>query len=218
MQNKDQRPRLIGGIFIILMGSLTLIQNMVTQDVAIWLWISGLTLSAAIFLWAFTYEKEAWAAAGTYVTGAVALLICLITQANLSERMIPIVVLLGVALPFFAAWWVNRTQWGFLIPAYILIAVIPILFLEKITFLRPEIMPAYVLFAVALPFLSAYYVTRKIGLLAPGGALFFLSIAFFGVSLGLSSQILTIIIPIVFIFVGVYLLLRTNSSEMRQQQ
>jgi MFS family permease len=218
MQNKERRPRLVIGTFIILMGVLSLVQNMLVQDVAAWLWIAGMALSALIFGWAFTYEKEAWSAVGTYVTAAIALLILLVTQIKLADQWVPVVVLLGIALPFVVGWWVDRQKWGLLIPAYVMLAIIPVLFLEETVPSQSEVMPAYVLFAVALPFLVAYIVTRKLGLLVPGGVLLLLSIAFFGVSFGLPSQTLTVLIPLVLIVSGLYLLFRTGSGELKQQQ
>lgn len=218
LQDREQRNRLISGVLIIALGIMALINNMIAGDIAAWIWIIGLALAAVAFGWAYTFDKEAWVAIGAYVTGATAILIFLITKLNLSGLWQPVIVLLGVALPFFAAWWANRKRWGLLIPAYILVAIIPILLISEGGTDEGKLVPAYVMLVIGIPFIIAFFATRKWELLIPGGILAFIGLAFLGTSIGLSEQVLTVIVPVAVIAVGVFMFYTGWSGKTQEQK
>lgn len=215
---KDSRVRLIVGAVIILLGIAALLQNIVANDVATWVWIIALAVSAVIFAWGYTAVKETWAILGTYITGLIALIIFLVTKANVTGNWVPTLVLLGIALPFVVAWWRNRKDWGLLIPAYILTAIVPILWLGENGQNEEKIIPAYVMFVIGLPFLVAYVESHTWPLLLVGGIFVLIALGMLAVGAGLSAQVLTVLVPIVLIAVGAFILLQSWFKQPRKQQ
>ena len=67
--------------------------------------------------------------------------------------------LLSLAIPFYVGFFLNRKQWGWLIPAWFLtiITVIPPL-IDRI---NPDALTALVLYAISLPFLVGYLVDQR---------------------------------------------------------
>ncbi|MBK8025412.1 MAG: hypothetical protein IPK19_29470 [Chloroflexi bacterium] len=204
LQDREQRKRLIWGVLIIALGVMALINNTIAGETAAWMWIVGLAVAAILFVWAYLKDRELYAAIGGYVTGASAVLIFLLTKTGFADDglWIPAVVLLGVALPFFAAWWTHRKEWGFLLVAYILAAVVGVLFVSE----RGALVPAYVMFVIGAPFVVSFVVTHKREPLIPGVILWLLALAFLGTTLGVSEQVFTVVVPLVAIAAGVYLL------------
>jgi len=129
-----------------------------------------------------------------------------------------VVVLLAIALPLVAAWWFDRTRQGLLIPAYILVAVIPILLISETTEKEGDLVPAYVMLVIGIPFIGAYFLTRKWGFLIPGGIMTLIGLAFLGTSVGLSEQVLTVVVPIVLIAIGVFMLFRTWTGQPQKRE
>lgn len=218
LQDREQRNRLIMGVLIIALGAVALITDAIADEVAVWVWIISLALAAVVFIWAYTFDREGWAAVGAYVTGAIAVLIFLVTQVSLTGAWLPVIVLLGVALPFLAVWWADPKKWGFLIPAYVLVAIIPILLISEGAADEGNLIPAYVMLVIGLPFIVAYFITRKWGLLIPGGILSVIGLAFLGASIGLSEQVLTVIVPLALIAGGVYLLYSAWWGKYHEQR
>ncbi len=223
LQDREQRSRIIAGVVIILLGVMALINNAVEPETAAWLWIIVMVVAAVIFGWAYMQEKETWFAIGAYLTGAIALLVFLLTktkldESELSDVWVPAIVLLGIALPFVVAWWVDRTRWGLLIPAYILVAIIPILLISETTEKEGDLVPAYVMLVIGVPFIGAYLLTRKWGFLVPGGIMILIGLAFLGTSVGLSEQVLTVIVPIVLIAIGAFMLFRARTGLPQKRE
>jgi hypothetical protein len=79
------------------------------------------------------------------------------------------VVILAVAgLGVFGIYLTDRSQWGILIPAYVLWAVAGLIALITLNVLQDELVATYVLSAIALPFLVAFLRDReRWGLLTP---------------------------------------------------
>jgi hypothetical protein len=70
-------------------------------------------------------------------------------------------VLAAGGLGAFAAYLTDRSQWGFLIPAYVLWAVAGLIALIMLNVLRDEAIATYVLAAIALPFLVVFLRDRN---------------------------------------------------------
>ncbi|MBL8130293.1 MAG: hypothetical protein JNL42_00420 [Anaerolineae bacterium] len=206
LQDREQRKRLIGGVAIIALGIMALVNTTIGSDAAAWMWIIGLAVAAVVFTWVYMLERELWAVICAYVTGASAVVIFAASQAKLDGFWMPVLVLSGVALPFLAAWWTHRSQWGFLLVAYILAAIIPILFLSERQGDDGGLVPGYTLIVIGLPFIVAYFTTHQRELLIPGGILWFIGLAFLGTGLGLSQQLITVVVPLAVVAIGVYML------------
>lgn len=229
-QTKRQRQLLVAGIVTILIAAIALINNLLDNETTkIWVGIIGMLLVAVTFLWSYLQERETWAAVGIYVGVAIAFFIFYVTQITNSPQLsseamtddvwIPSMALVLVALPFFWTWLMDRGRWGFLIPAYILLAIVPVLLMSNDESLQEYLVPAYVMFAVGLPFVVGYLYMREWQLLVPGGILVLVALLFVGLHYGLETTFLTIGLPIVAILVGAFLLWRAmQQDEMQQEQ
>lgn len=223
LQTTKQRQLLVAGVVTILVAAIALINNFFEDETLnVWVGIIGMLLVALAFLWAYLQKRETWAAIGIYVGAAVAFLIFFVTQitefTTFEAAWVPTVVLLFIALPFLWAWITDMKRWGFLIPAYVLLAIIPILFMEEIAEAEEYLVPAYVLAVIGLPFLVAYFYNRQWGYLIPGGILILLAILFIGLYYGLETGFLTIGVPIVAIVIGAFLLWRAMRDDERQRE
>jgi hypothetical protein len=72
-----------------------------------------------------------------------------------------VAILAAAGLGVFGIYLTDRSQWGLLIPAYVLWAVAGLIALITLNVLRDEFIATYVLAAIALPFLVAFLRDRK---------------------------------------------------------
>ena len=66
-----------------------------------------------------------------------------------------------IALPFLVVFLRNRKKWWALIPAYTLTAIALLVALETGRLIHEELVVAYVMFAIALPFFFAFVWNRR---------------------------------------------------------
>ena len=79
-----------------------------------------------------------------------------------------VAILAAAGLVVFGVYLTDRSEWGLLIPAYVLWAVAGLIALVTLNVLRDESIATYVLAAIALPFLVAFLRDRsRWGLLIP---------------------------------------------------
>lgn len=206
----ERLGRLIGGGALILIGLLQLLNSVFNIELSAWVWIIGLGLAAVAFGYVYLKERQTWAIIVTYITGILAVFLFLVTQANLSGNLVPTLVLAAIAVPFVYAWTRDRKQWGLLIPAYVLLAIIPILYFGDGAN-EDMLVPAYVMAAIGLPFIGAYFYTRQWPLLIPGGILLAIGAFFLFDAVETFATALAIIVPLVLIGLGVLLLVRPGS-------
>jgi predicted membrane protein len=103
----------------------------------------------------------------------------------------------------------DRKQWWALIPAYVLLAVGLMVTLLESGILSDLLVPAYVMFAVAIPFLVVYARNRQHWwALIPSGILIVIGIAFL-----IAEAALEFILPVVFIILGVGILVRVFTRK-----
>ncbi len=89
------------------------------------------------------------------------------TYTDLTE-WVWVAILAATGLAVFGVYLTDRSQWGILIPAYVLWAVAGLIALITLNVLRDQSVATYVLTAIALPFLVAFLRDRKRwGLLIP---------------------------------------------------
>jgi hypothetical protein len=174
-------------------------------DLSAWIWF---ILLAAGGLGAFGFylsDRADWSMLLTaYVLWAIALLVALVTLNILRDEGVAFYVLLVIALPFLAVYYRNRALWWALIPAYVLIIVAVMVGLIGLGVLNDLLVPAYVLFAIALPFFVVYARDRsQWWMLIPGGIL-----AVIGLSFLIAEAEPAFIGALVLIAVGVGVLVR----------
>jgi hypothetical protein len=118
-----------------------------------------------------------------------------------------VVILGALGLGVFAVYLSNRSNKALLIPVYIFWVVaifLALLALELLQVLQRVLVPSYVMFTIAIPFLAAYLWTRKNPwLLLPGGILAIIGFAFL-----IAEASVEYIVPTILILAGIGILLR----------
>jgi hypothetical protein len=115
-------------------------------------------------------RSEKWILIVSYALLVVAVLVTLVTLNILKDTAIATYVLVAIALHFLVGFLYNRSNWGLLIPAYVMLAVGVMVGLMDIGFLTDLLVPANILIAIALPFFVVYSRdTKKWWALIPGG-------------------------------------------------
>ena len=141
-----------------------------------------------------------------YVLLAVCGIILIAEGSIISDDFIPIYVLSAIALPFLIGYLRDPAKnKGLLLPAYILIAVGIMVLLIIREVLDDLLIPSYVMFAIALPFVWAYYQDRENkGYLIPAGVLALVGLSFFLFNV----SVVEYIVPVILIIAGIVLIMR----------
>jgi hypothetical protein len=195
---------LIWGGLLILLGVMSLLETYTA--LGSWVWIAVLTIAGLGIYGVYAMDRtEKWMLIVSYVLLAVAGLVMLIALNVLRDEAIATYVLTAIAIPFLVAFLQSdRTKWGLLIPAYILIAVGVMVGLIGIGFLDDLLIPAYVLFAVSIPFFVVYVRdTQKWWPLIPGGIT-----AIVGLSFLIAEAAVQFVVPAALIIAGIWVLYR----------
>jgi hypothetical protein len=216
MFNTPSNRRLsVFGFITILLSLMVLVNNLITVDFENWITVISLGLAFLLFAWAYFVDREGYSAIGAYVTLAVIILIAMTTWFAIEGVLVPTYVLSAVALPFILTWVFNSRNWAMLIPAYVLLAIIPILYMGDNVI--PELVPAYVLAVIGIPFLVAFLFTHKWALLIPSGVLFVIATSFLGLAFGLPANFLSIGLPVIALAAGLILLWRAMLQRPEHQ-
>jgi hypothetical protein len=193
---------LIWGGLLILFGVMFLVEIYI--DIGPWVWVAVLTVAGLGVYGIYAMDRsEKWILIVSYVLLVVAGLITLITLDVLRDESVATYVLTAIAIPFLVAFLQRgRTNWGLLIPPYILIAVGIMVGLIGVGFLDDLLVPAYVLIAVSIPFFVAYVRnTKQWWPLIPGGIT-----AIVGVSFLIAEAAVQYIAPALLIIAGIFVL------------
>jgi hypothetical protein len=122
----------------------------------------------------------------------------------LSDEFIATYVLAAIALPFLVVFLRDRAQWWALIPAYVLVAVGLMVGLIEVGILNDLIIPAYVMFAIAIPFIVVYARDpRQWWALIPGGIMAIVGLAFL-----VAEAAAQYVAPVVLVLAGAWVLVR----------
>jgi predicted membrane protein len=160
VDSQTTRNRMVWGGLLVLLGILSLLES--TIGLSSWVWVICLVAAGTVVMLIYARDRGNRAAMiPSYVLWAIALLIALTSLRVLRGTFIATFVLSGVALPFLVVYMKDRKQWWALIPAYVLLAVALMVALIGIRLLRNEAIATYVLWAIALPFLTVYMRNRK---------------------------------------------------------
>ena len=122
-------------------------------------------------------------------------------------------VLVVIGLPFVIGWWRNQSNWGLLIPAYVMLAVGIMVGLIGMGWLNNLLIPAYVMFAIAAPFFVVYFLNKSNWwALIPGGIM-----GFIGISFLLATPAGRFVVPIVLVLIGVIIIVRNVMRGSREE-
>ncbi len=178
MLSKTAKRGLGWGGILILIGVLSLVNQFV--ELSPWVWVAflaGAGLGAFGLYLADRSDGPMLLAA--YVLWAIAGLITLVPSSVLHHEAIAVYVLLAIALPFLVIFVRDRARWWALIPAYPLLAIAGVIGLGETRILGDDLVAAYVMFAIAIPFFVIYAWDRKRWwALIPGGILAVIGMSF----------------------------------------
>ncbi len=199
----------VWGLFLILLGVFFLLTQFIPA-------LSGLVWAAVIaavglaFLSVyFSNRANWWALIPAYVFIAIGGVIALATI-EFPEGGIAAYVMMAIALPFYVVYLRNRANWWALIPAYAMTAL-AVLVLLPVRLMEGGLVAAYVMFAIALPFLYVYVRNRRHWwALIPGSITA-------AIGVGLLVANMAYVIPTLMIIVGIYLLVRYVASGVRRE-
>ena len=187
-------------------GMIALIEVNVLRDESIAIYV--LSAVALPFLVVFLRKREWWALIPAYVLWAIAGMIALVESNLLRDELIATYILAAIALPFLVVFLRTREWWA-LIPAYVLLAIGGMVGLIGARVLRDLLIPAYIMFAIALPFLVVYVRNpREWWALIPGGILAVIGTAFL-----FAESTAQFVGPVVLIIVGAWILVRQFTGK-----
>ena len=160
MNTQSRSSGLVVGGLLIVFGVLALIETQV--DLSAWVWVAVLAVGGlAVFAIYALDRSEKWLLFTSYAMLAVAGLLTLLTLGVLGDTSVATFVLFAIALPFLGAFLSNRENWGFLIPAYVLLVIGVMVPLIELGVLEDAFIATYVMIVIALPFLAAFLYNRK---------------------------------------------------------
>jgi hypothetical protein len=171
MSLKAAKRFLVGGGILTLIGVLLLVNRSV--ELSPWVWAAFLAGAGLGALGLYLADRsDGLMLLSAYVLCAIAGLIALVPSGLLRDEAIACYVLPSIALPFLVAFALDRSRWWALIPAYPLLAVVGVSGLAGSGLLSDDLIAAYVLLAIALPFFLICLRGRKHWwALIPGGIL-----------------------------------------------
>ena len=203
MKGDKRKQNMVWGGLLILVGVLALLQTFI--DFSAWVWVVILGVAGlGVFAVYLTDRASKGLLIPVYVLWVVAIFLALLALDILPDAFVASFVLTAVAIPFIVAFLQDRSRWAFLIPAYVLLAVGLMVPLLESGVLDGVLVPAYVMFTIAIPFFAVYLWNRRHWwALIPGGVLLIISFAFL-----FAEAAVELILPAVLILVGVGILLR----------
>ena len=149
-----------------------------------------------------------WSLIPAYVLLAVAAMILLSETVLLPATFEATFVLTAIALSFLVVYLRNRAQWWPLIPAYVLLSIAVMIPLEELGLLSEFLVPAYVMFIIAIPFFIVYFRNPKQWWpLIPGGIMAAVGLSF------LLAEAFQYVFPALVILVGFWVLLRSFTRK-----
>lgn len=209
MNAQTRKRNLVWGGLLVIFGGASLVNAMI--EITAWGWIAILAVAGMAGLVVYLSDRS-WTGVllVPYVTWSIAGFLALFEGDMLSDQQIATYPLIAVAIPFLAAYLLDRTKRKALIPAYVLAAVaLMMVFIEGDV--NETLLPAYILFAIAIPFLAAYVQDRrKRPALLTGGIL-----AAIGLSFLIAEAAVKVVAPAILLLAGGWLLVRQFTHPER---
>ena len=203
MKTQARRRDVVWGGLLLLFGVMALVETY--TDLSAWVWVAVLAAAGLGVFGVYLTDRSDWGLLiPAYVLWAIAGLVGLVELNILRNESVATYVLAAIALPFLVVYLRNRDQWWALIPAYVLVAVGVMVGLIGLGVLDDLLIPAYVMFAIAIPFFAVYARnTKQWWALIPGGIM-----AVIGLSFLIAEAAAQYIGPAVLILVGAWVLVR----------
>jgi len=207
----------IGGIFLIIVGVLALLQTLgLLLALATIVWTLLFAVAGLGFLYVFLAERERWwAVIPGLVLLSIATVIALETWLpRIGDVVSGPLVVLAIALSFWIVYAMDRKNWWAIIPGGVMLSVAALIFVDELT----DIDSAFILFfGMAATFLLVSFVEvegRPLRwALIPAGVL-----ALIGLFLaGQAASALAFVIPGILVLIGLYLVIRSLRAETAKE-
>lgn len=215
MNTPSKMSGLVLGGLLIVFGILALLETI--TDLSPWIWVAILVVGGlGVFAFYVTDRTEKWLLIIAYAMLAVAGLVTLLELDLLRDAYVATYVLLAIGLPFFVAFLNNRSNWGLLIPAYVLLVIGVFVPLTEFGVLNDSVVVTYILFAIAIPFFVVFLRnTKNWWALIPGGILSIVGLGFL-----ISEASVGYVFAAVMIVAGILILVRqlTKGEEAPQME
>lgn len=208
MNKRATKQGLVWSAVLVLVGLLALVNLAV--ELSPWVWAAFLAAAGLGALILFLLDtSDALLLLAAYILWAVALLIALVPSDILQDEAVAFYVLITIALPFLVVYIRNRAWWWALIPAYALLAVVGVIALGESGGVSDDLITAYVMFAIALPFFFVYARNRSLWwALIPGGILTAIGVGFL-----LTEGAFAIVGAVLLIGAGLWFLVRAFTRK-----
>jgi uncharacterized membrane protein YqaE (UPF0057 family) len=149
-------------------------------------------------------RSQWWALIPAYVLVAVAGIVTLDDLNLVADEFVGSYVLAAIALPFLVVFARNRSNWWALVPAYVLLSIAAMIALIELEVLGDLVVPAYVMFTVAIPFFVVYARNPKNWwALIPAGIM-----TVIGASFLIAENLIQYVVAAAMILAGLYILVR----------
>jgi hypothetical protein len=164
-----------------------------------------LVVIALPFLYVFYQDRRSWwALIPAYVLLSIGLMLALIEIDLLRDAFVATYVLTIIALPFLVVYFRDQQHWWALIPAYTMLTIGLMVGLIDSGLLNDLVIPAYIMFSIALPFIYVYVRNpSEWWPLIPAGVMGIMGMGFL-----LADRSTRIVAPIIVIGIGVAIILR----------
>ena len=200
--------------WLILISAYILLALSAIAALALWDFLEGdvmgsfvlAIIAAPFFAVYFKNKNNWWAMIPGLILSAIAVLLLLTSMNVIDEFLFAPYFLFSIGVTFLVVYFNDRKNWWALIPAYTMIMVgFLVAFLET-GILTDMLIPAFVLFSIAIPFFIVYFKNRENWwALIPGGILGTIASGFL-----LSEPIGKFLTPVVLIVIGFILIFRQN--------
>jgi hypothetical protein len=178
MLSKAAKQILGWGGVLLLIGVLALVNQFV--ELSPWAWVAFLAVAGLGAFGLYLADRsDGLMLLAAYVLWAIAGLIAFVPSGLLRDEAIACYVLLTIALPFLVIFVRDRAQRWALIPAYPLLAIVGVISLTESGLFSDDLVSAYVLLAISIPFFVIYAWNRaRWWALIPGGILAVIGLSF----------------------------------------
>ena len=159
METRTNKRNLAWGMLLIVFGVDALLDSFIGLDDMMELGLIALggLVTLAFF---FTDRKDWMLLIPPYILLASAGIGFLVINNMMQGGVIATVVLVLIAVPFLAVFFINRANWWALIPGWVLLTIGVMVFLLEQNILPGDLVPLYVLSSIGLPFLVVYFMNK----------------------------------------------------------
>ncbi len=215
LRNRDRWWPLLTFYGLIIMSVIIWLEEFTRIDdaVAPLLILPGIGLP---FLVVYLRDREkTWALITAYALGVMSIVIGLDELSGMNDEIVPLIILPAIGLPFLIVYLRDRSRGWALIPFYVLTAIGIMIGVVELTDVREDtVVPVFVFFATAIPFLYAYARNRRNWwALLVGGFMALIGIVFLW-----SETLVEYVGPAALILIGIWIVARQFTRKAPEME